>query len=86
MNIVYPNEENFFMVPNNKKKGFKNACYLISRMNFDLKEIGEKELFLLNQSTNIVYPNKENMFILPNNKRKGDCYKNTRLSLLIDEL
>ena len=45
-NIVYPNDENVFIVPNNKRKGFKNACCLISWMNFDSKENGGKKLFL----------------------------------------
>ena len=28
-NIVYPNDENVFMVLNNKRKGLKNTCCLI---------------------------------------------------------
>ena len=49
-NIVYPNDENVFIVMNNKRKGFKNACCLISNMTLDLKEIGgEKKAFLAKQ-------------------------------------
>ena len=42
---------------------------LISWMNFDYKENGEKKAFLANPSINIMYPIEEDITIVPITKR-----------------
>ena len=69
---MYPNEENIVVMPITKRMGIIMSILvcLISRMNFDYKDNGEKKkLFLQIQSINIVYLNVENMLVVPITKR-----------------
>ena len=87
MNIVYPNEENMLMMPNQEKNGdnYENPCSTFSSNNYDLRKKWEGKLFL-NQNINILYPNEENMFTMPNHKENRDYYGYPRLYHFVDEL
>ena len=49
--------------------------YLISWMNFDLRKMVRRKLFLESQSINIMYPNGDNMFMDANHKMNGNYYE-----------
>ena len=68
LNIIYPNEENVFVVPNNKKKRdyYVNPCLSNWKMNINSKN-GWKRCFLLKPKTQYHLSKEENVLMVPNN-------------------
>ena len=86
---MYPNEENVFIVANDKKSRGYCENLTLAQLTEKLWFLGKwqkEKLFLANQSIKTMYPNVENVFIVPNHKKNGDCYECLRLSYLMDEL
>ena len=72
INIMYPNEVNMIIVPNNKKNRDYYGYPWLSHFTDELWLEGKwwkQKLFLQIQSINIVYPNKVNMIAVTNNKK-----------------
>ena len=76
------------MMPNYERKGdyYVNPGLSKKKDEFNYKKGTKRSSFLWNQSINIICPIEENVFMMPNNKKKGDCYMNTSLSQLKEEL
>ena len=79
-NIIYPNKENEFMVPNHEKREIIMWIHVYPNWHTDFKKWWEVMFFLWNQSINVIYPNKEIEFMVPNHENKWDYYMNLRLS------
>ena len=82
INVIFPNEENELMDPNQDKKGnyYENPHLHHCQTNFTFKENGGRKSTLNEQSINFIYPNEENKFMVPNYEKKSDYYLNPWLS------
>ena len=79
--VIYPNEENVFIMPSHGKKKIVTWIHVCHnwQTNIDSKKSGGKKAFLWNQSINVIYSNKENVFMMPNHEKKLDYYVNPYL-------
>ena len=86
LDIIYPNEENAFMVPTHEKKKeiiLWIYVYPIEKQTLILKMV-EGDVFFWNQRLNIINPKGGNAFMMPYHEKKGDYYANPCLSKSID--
>ena len=60
INVIYPNDENVFIVPNHEKKKINTCIHVCHdwRNNIDSKKWSKKKLFLSSQSINAIYANE----------------------------
>ena len=79
--VIYPNEENVFIMAHHEKKGFLRASMLVrtDEIILNLKNGGNKS-FSYQAKTSIFFPNEDNVFIMPNNEKKRDSYMHPCLS------
>ena len=79
---MYPNEENMIVAPIRKRIKIITSIEscLISRMNFDYKEIGGKEAFLANPKHQYCASQWEEHDCSTYNRKNGDYYEHPILS------
>ena len=88
INIVYPNMKNMIAMPLAKRMEIVMGVHvcLISRMNFNYKEIGERNAFLVNPKYQYHVSQCGEHDWWANNKNRGDYYKYQRLSYFTNQL
>ena len=72
INIMFPNMDKLFMLPNHKKNGDYCQNLVLFHLMDELWLLGkwnEENHLMRNQSINIVYPDEKNVFIVPNHKK-----------------
>ena len=86
INVIYPNKDNVFMVPNQDKKEIITCIYfvIIDEKILIPKKWWKEKHFLSNQSINIIYPNDKNVFMVPIMEKKR--FLNASMFVTIDEI
>ena len=68
MDIIYPNEENVFLLPNVQKKRrllCESVFVQIDKRTL-IQKMVEREVFLMKPMHQFIYPNEKNDFVVPN--------------------
>ena len=62
LNVIYPNKENVFMVPNRKKMEMLTSIHVCHNWQNNIipKIVWKEKLFSSSQSTNVTYRNEKN--------------------------
>ena len=88
INIMYPNWENMIVMPITKRMEIvmRIQVYLISRMNFDYEENGEKKALLANPRRQYRVSQYREHDCHANNKKNRDYYEFPSLPYFTDKL